>query len=118
MSDGQPVLIPRAVVLKALEHHIAYRGTGVRTFTFVDHGALHYDKPDAEAKVQVWQLGPIGAMHAARAVLLAEAKRAEPGGDEVRLDALKFRALVSGLRRQGMGHLYEYLMGEQLPVEK
>lgn len=116
MSD-QPTLIPRAVVLRALEHHISYRGTGVRTFTFVDHGALHYDKPDAEAKVQKWDLGPIGAMRNAHALLLAEAKPAEPGGDDVRYDALRFRALVSGLRRQGMGHLYEYLMGEQLPKE-
>lgn len=115
MNDDQPVLIPRAVVLKAMEHHLSHRGSGVHTFTYVDHGALQWNKPDHEAKRQVWQLGPIGTMSAARALLLAEAKPAEPGGDEVRYDALRFRALVAGLRRQGMGHIYEYLMGESLP---
>lgn len=31
------------------------------------------------------------------------------------LDAFKFRALVAGLKRRGMGDLYQHIMGEPIP---
>lgn len=45
----------------------------------------------------------------------AEAARAL---EEAPLEALKFRRLVEGMRKTGMGHLYQHIMGEELPDER